>query len=310
MTTYVALGDSITVGMGDPAPDGGWRGWAALLAGTLPQPQMHNLATLGALAADVERVQLPAATALRPDMASVVVGINDTLRGDFDPERTGASVSRTVSALRAEGAQVLTMRLPDPGQMFGLPRALARPLARRMRAVNAAVDEVARRHGTLHLDAARDPATYERRYWSVDRLHPNERGHRLIACRFHALLAAAGYPVGPGPDPEPSSPPPTRLAEIGWMATKGTAWLVRRSRDLVPALVGLAVREWLTAGGEESDQDSADQNGSEQMPLGRADLRRADLGRETANLNVLSRSSGNLRLNRGLPLAPLKVRNR
>jgi GDSL-like Lipase/Acylhydrolase family len=112
---------------------------------------------LGALAADVERVQLPAATALRPEVASVVVGINDTLRGDFDPERTGASVDRTVAALRSAGAQVLTARLPDPGQMFGLPRALARPLARRMRAVNAAVDEVARRHGTVHLDAARDP---------------------------------------------------------------------------------------------------------------------------------------------------------
>ena len=27
MTTFVALGDSITVGMGDQAPDGGWRGW-------------------------------------------------------------------------------------------------------------------------------------------------------------------------------------------------------------------------------------------------------------------------------------------
>ena len=72
--------------MGDPAPG---RGWAALLASTLPQPELHNLATLGALAADVERAQLPAATALRPDVASVVVGINDTLRGDFDPERTG-----------------------------------------------------------------------------------------------------------------------------------------------------------------------------------------------------------------------------
>jgi lysophospholipase L1-like esterase len=245
MTRFAALGDSITVGMGDPAPGGGWRGWAALLAGTLPQPELHNLATLGALAADVERVQLPAATALRPDVASVVVGINDTLRGDFNPERTSASVGRTVSALRAAGAEVLTMRLPDPGQMFGLPGALARPLARRMRAVNAAVDEVARRHGTVHLDTARDPATYERCYWSVDRLHPNERGHRLMACHFHALLAAAGFPVGPGPDPEPSSPPPTRLAEVGWMATKGTAWLVRRSRDLVPALAGLALREWL-----------------------------------------------------------------
>ena len=253
MTVFVALGDSITVGMGDPAPGGGWRGWAALLGATLDQPDMHNLATLGALAADVERLQLPAAVAAKPDVASVVVGINDTLRGDFDPERTGAAVGRTVAALRAAGAEVLTMRLPDPGQMFGLPGALARPLARRMRAVNAAVDQVALRYRTVHLDAARDPATYERRYWSVDRLHPNERGHRLIACRFHGLLTAGGYPIGDGPDPEPSSPPPTRRAEFGWMATKGTRWLFRRSRDLVPALVALAVREWLAADGQDRD---------------------------------------------------------
>jgi lysophospholipase L1-like esterase len=285
MTRFAALGDSITVGVGDAAPGGGWRGWAALLGGTLPQAEMHNLATLGALAADVERVQLPAAAALRPDVASVVVGINDTLRGDFDPERTGSAISRTVAALRATGAEVLTMRLPDPGQMFGLPGALARPLARRMHAVNAAVDEVARRHGTVHLEATRDPATYERCYWSVDRLHPNERGHRLIACRFHALLAAAGFPVGPGPDPEPSSPPPTRLAEVGWMATKGTAWLIRRSRDLVPALVGLALREWLR-GSESRDAPGPDT------------AERDDTERERVNLNVLSKSSGNLRLTR------------
>ena len=301
MTRFAALGDSITVGMGDPAPGGGWRGWAALLSDALPEPELHNLATLGALAADVERVQLPAAAALRPDVASVVVGINDTLRGDFDPERTGVSVGRTVAALRAAGAEVLTMRLPDPGQMFGLPGALARPLARRMRAVNAAIDEVARRHRTVHLDAARDPATYERCYWSVDRLHPNERGHRLIACRFHALLAASGFPVGPDPDPEPSSPPPTRLAEVGWMATKGTAWLIRRSRDLVPALVGLALLEWLKGPRDRDDQEP---------DVPERDTERDDADRERVNLNALSRSSGNLRLNRGLPSARLKVRNR
>jgi hypothetical protein len=39
MTRFAAL-----VGMGDPAPGGGWRGWAALLADTLPQPELHNLA--------------------------------------------------------------------------------------------------------------------------------------------------------------------------------------------------------------------------------------------------------------------------
>jgi lysophospholipase L1-like esterase len=256
MTVFVALGDSITVGMGDPAPEGGgWRGWAALLAASLHQPVMHNLATLGALAVDVEHQQLPAAAALKPDVASVVVGINDTLRGNFDPQRTGAAIARTVAGLRAAGAQVLTMRLPDPGQMFGLPKSLAKPLARRMRAVNEAVDEVAARYGTLHLDAARDPAIYERRYWSVDRLHPNERGHRFVACQFHALLADAGYPVGPGPDPEPSTPPPSRMAEIRWMATKGTTWLARRSRDLVPTLLALAIREWLTHDDEITEQE-------------------------------------------------------
>jgi hypothetical protein len=196
------------------------------------------------------------------------------------------SVDRIVAALRAAGAEVLTVRLPDPGQMFGLPGALARPLARRMHAVNAAVDEVARRYGTVHLDVARDPATYERRYWSVDRLHPNERGHRLIACRFHALLGASGFPVGPGPDPEPSSPPPTRLAEVHWMATKSTAWLVRRSRDLVPALVGLAVREWLGPGHEDPEPECTEPNYPE------AESTRL----ERVNLNVLSKPSGNLQL--------------
>jgi len=115
----------------------------------------------------------------------------------------------------------------------------------------------------VHLDAARDPATYERRYWSVDRLHPNERGHRRMACLFHGLLAESGYPVGPGPDPEPSSPPPTRLAEFAWMATKGTAWLIRRSTDLVPALVALAVREMLTA----DDAEEPDTQDRELVPL-------------------------------------------
>ena len=126
-------------------------------------------------------------------------------------------------------------------------------------------------------------------------------GHHPLV--IGSSLAASGYPVGS--DPEPSSPPPTRLAEAGWMATKGTAWLVRRSRDLMPALVGLAVREWLSSGLEGTDQDRSDQGRSEQDHEGRDGA-----GREPVNLNVLSRPSGNLQLNGGLPLAALKVRNR
>jgi lysophospholipase L1-like esterase len=247
MTRIVTLGDSITLGMGDPDPSGGWRGWAQHLAAGLPDPELHNLAILGAQAKHVERDQLPAALELRPDVASVVVGINDTLRAGFDPVGTGQAAARTVAALQAGGATVLTMRLPDPARMFGLPAGLARPLSRRMHAVNTELDKVAARYGTLHWDAARDPETYERRNWSVDRLHPNERGHRLIACRLWDSLAAAGYAVGVRPDPEPADPGPTRRDDFWWMATKGTKWFLRRSVDLIPYLLFMAVREALIA---------------------------------------------------------------
>jgi lysophospholipase L1-like esterase len=246
VTTFAALGDSITLGMGDPVGDG-WRGWAALLADGLHEPVLHNLATTGAQSHHVESVQLPAALALRPDIASVVVGVNDTLRGGFCPSRVGASVGRTVEALTAAGVVVLTMRLPDPGQMLGIPTALARPLARRTHAINAELDAVASRYGTVHFDAATDPDTYDRRNWSVDRLHPNERGHRLIACRFWDALGS--YPAfrGTRPDPSPTSPPPTRREQVTWMATRGTAWLLRRSVDLVPYLLFITIRDKLAA---------------------------------------------------------------
>jgi lysophospholipase L1-like esterase len=250
MTAFVALGDSITLGVGDPASPAGqcghraWRGWAALLAEGLREPDLHILAANGACAADVERDQLPRALRLRPDVASVVVGVNDTLRANFEPDRFAAAAAHTVGALRAAGAEVLTMRLPDPGRMLGVPGALARPLARRAHEINLVMDTVADRFGTLHFDAAGDPQTYDRRMWAVDRLHPSERGHRLIARRFHAMLAAAGHQVGPPPDPEPTSPPPARLAELTWLATKGTAWVLRRSTDLVPGLLAMAITEY------------------------------------------------------------------
>jgi lysophospholipase L1-like esterase len=243
MSAYVALGDSITLGMGDPMPDKTWRGWAALLADAMPNHDFHNLAISGALIHDVEQEQLPRALELRPAVVSVVAGVNDTLRRTFDPAAIAASLAHTVGALRAAGATVLTMRLPDPGRMFGLPGSLARPLARRIRAVNAICDAMAARFATLHFDVAGHPATYERRMWSVDRLHPSERGHRLIACRFHDQLAAHGHPVGPRPGTEPTSPPPTRRDEFTWMATKGTKWVLRRCTDLLPYLLAMAVRD-------------------------------------------------------------------
>ncbi|WP_422770469.1 SGNH/GDSL hydrolase family protein [Plantactinospora sp. WMMC1484] len=253
MIRFAALGDSVTSGFGDPLPTGGWRGWAVLLADALGDGragaggavELHNLAVSGARIADVADHQLPEALTLRPHLASVLVGMNDTLRGDFDVDALGRGLTDVIGALTGCGAAVLTARLPDPGRMFRLPGVIARPLRRRMEALNDALDEIAASHGTIHVDLAgsSDHALYARTNWSVDRLHPSERGHRLLAFRFATALREAGHPVPRLPGLTATNPEPTLGQRLWWMATQGNRWLLRRSTDLLPTLARMAAAE-------------------------------------------------------------------
>ncbi|MEU5889632.1 SGNH/GDSL hydrolase family protein [Streptomyces sp. NPDC047461] len=240
---FVALGDSLTEGVGDPVGEG-WRGWAALLAGGLGERvDFTNLAVSGSQTRDVLERQLPAGLALRPDLVSVVVGVNDTLRCTFDIHAVASRLDAVYAAFASQGAVVLTACLPDPGAMLGLPGALARPLARRQRAVNTVVHALSERYGAVHLHAAEGAWLVDRAMWSADRLHPGERGHRQLAVRFHALLAEAGLATGVAPSPEPEFPAPTKSASLWWLATAGTGWVARRCTDLVPQLLRLAADE-------------------------------------------------------------------
>lgn len=239
---FVALGDSLTEGVGDRT-GGGWRGWAALLAPSLGAGPVRftNLAVSGAQTRDVLERQLPAALELRPDLVSVVVGVNDILRRTFDIRDVAARLDQVYAACTGRGAVLLTACLPDPGGMLGLPGALARPLARRQRAVNTVVHALSDRYGAVHLHACEGDWTADRAMWSADRLHPGEPGHRQLALRFHALLTERGVATGPAPSPEPDSPAPTMWASLRWLATAGTGWVARRCTDLLPHLLSLAL---------------------------------------------------------------------
>ena len=243
---FVALGDSLTEGVGDPVGEH-WRGWAALLAdGLAPEDapvEFTNLAVSGAQSRDVLERQTPAGLALLPDLVSVVIGVNDTLRCTFDIHAVAARLDQVYAAFTAQGAVLLTACLPDPGAMLGLPGALARPLARRQRAVNTVVHALSERYGAVHLHAAEGAWLTDRAMWSADRLHPGERGHRQLAVRFHALLAEAGLATGPAPSAEPEFPVPSRSASLWWLATAGTGWVARRCTDLLPQLLTLAADE-------------------------------------------------------------------
>jgi lysophospholipase L1-like esterase len=154
---FAALGDSVTLGIGDQMPQGGWRGWAALLAGSLAPPdqvELCNLAQSGALVRDVASEQLPLALSVRPALASVLVGVNDTLRGKFDPAAIAADLENTVAALQHAGTVVLTASLPDPGLLLRIPASIRHPLARRAHQINAVLGQLAVRYDLVHVDLA------------------------------------------------------------------------------------------------------------------------------------------------------------
>ncbi|MGW6539832.1 SGNH/GDSL hydrolase family protein [Streptomyces sp. NPDC055051] len=230
---YVALGDSQTEGVGDGDDRTGLRGWADRLAEHLarvdPGVRYANLAVRGRLARAVREEQLPAALALRPDLATVVAGVNDLLRPGFDADETAGHLEAAFAALTAQGARVATVTFPDVGRIT----PLARPLAPRVHALNDRIREAARRHGVTVAETAHHDVVTDARLWSADRLHASPLGHARIAAAVAEALAL------PGSDdawtrPLPPRPVPTGLraaaGEVVWAGSFLGPWIGRRLR--------------------------------------------------------------------------------
>ena len=116
-------------------------------------------------------------------------------------------------------------------------------LHRRIAEVNAAIDLVTSCYAARCLDLHTMPGAYDLASWSVDRLHPSELGHRLLARGFADLLAgeyAVPFPVELTCSGGRRS---TVVQHAAWLAVRGLPWLWRRGRDLLPYGVDLLVRE-------------------------------------------------------------------
>jgi lysophospholipase L1-like esterase len=240
----VALGDSTTLGIGDPVPGLGWRGWSRLLADELAKTHRltyTNLSAAGATASSVRESQLPLATSLQPDLASVIVGVNDTMRSTWDPARVHDDIVACVGELASRGALVMTMRFHDHGAVFGLPTVLRRPLWRRIEVVNEAYDAAYAAYGGIRLDLTGDPGVHERAFWSIDRLHPSELGHRRLAEAFAVALQGHGYSLGCPVSQRCVAP--RRSEEWWWLVSQGVPWVGRRANDLAPWAVRMLASE-------------------------------------------------------------------
>src|SRR6187402_2349958 len=94
---YVAIGDSSTEGLDDPAGEGAYRGWANRLAEAIARAQATNggllyanLGIRGRKTREIRDQQLGPALAMRPDLVTLFSGTNDVVSRSFDPGAVAA----------------------------------------------------------------------------------------------------------------------------------------------------------------------------------------------------------------------------
>ncbi|MFW0181821.1 SGNH/GDSL hydrolase family protein [Rothia sp. CCM 9417] len=230
---YVALGDSLSEGVGDDAPDrpNGVRGWTDRVAEQFmladPQALYANLAIRGRLLVPIIEEQLEPALELKPNLVSLIGGGNDSLRPGFDVDALIQHYDAAFKTLRDENIEVFTMTGFDPG-----PKGFFSGNRARVALFNELLREVAEDRGVAIVDYWRMRELRDLRYWAPDRLHMNPAGHTLVARRALETLSAENIRIG---DPVvPESMPQTRaqeaLANAKWAREFVVPWIGRRLR--------------------------------------------------------------------------------
>jgi Lysophospholipase L1 and related esterases len=192
-SSFVAIGDSFTEGVGDDLPDGRVRGWADFVAIGLQQASTTpvtyaNLAIRGRKLAPLIEEQLDAAIALRPQLLSINGGGNDIMRPRVSIQSVADQLNDAVRRVTDAGIHALLLSGANPSAHLpggALIRARGEQLAVAVRASRQ--DD-----GVTFVDNWADAALEDIRYWSPDRMHLNAFGHAKVASN---VLTALGVPV-------------------------------------------------------------------------------------------------------------------
>ncbi|HEX2903027.1 MAG TPA: SGNH/GDSL hydrolase family protein [Jatrophihabitans sp.] len=164
---WVALGDSLTQGVGASAFD---RGWVGQLAGELTgqgqRLRVLNLSVSGARVGDLVARQLPVLRQLEPALVTVLIGSNDL----FQPRlrRSLPAAFETMLARLPAGAVVAN--LPNPNSAA--------------EAVNRLLHRAVADRGVVLADMRGSRTTSWQGKLAADYFHPNDRGHASIAQVF------------------------------------------------------------------------------------------------------------------------------
>lgn len=192
-SSYIAIGDSFTEGVGDELDDGTVRGWADLVAIGLAQastePVLYaNLAIRGRLLAPIITDQLDAAIAQKPALISINGGGNDIMRPKVSIDDVAAQLVDAAQRAAAAGIHVLLTSGANPTKHIPLGASIEARGDQLARAVRAHLPL----ENVTFVDNWADTELKELRYWSIDKLHLGSLGHRRVA---RNILTGLGVPL-------------------------------------------------------------------------------------------------------------------
>ncbi|UPK73965.1 SGNH/GDSL hydrolase family protein [Nocardioidaceae bacterium SCSIO 66511] len=230
---YVAIGDSLSEGVGDePWPDGTLRGWTDRLAELLVEAhrpdrpiEYANLAVRGYKAAEVRDTQVSEALAMEPQLVTLTAGMNDILRPRLDLDALAATLVEIVAPFTARGARLVVVPIPDIRGISPAGRLLN---TRRLR-LNTIYRDLARHHGIEQVTDTTGTVFEDSRAWAEDRLHLSPLGHERLA---HAAAAIFGCTTGVDAlaPPDGGSPRRTLQSQAAWWWEYVAPWVGRRLR--------------------------------------------------------------------------------
>jgi acyl-CoA thioesterase I len=186
---YVALGDSYTIGTSVAETER----WPNQLVAGLPQLDLvANLGVNGFTSADVIQVELPQLAALRPELLTLLVGVNDVVQGVPEAayrQNVGAILDELMRRVGAD--RVLIVTTPDytvtpAGADYGDPTTQSAAI-RRNNAINT---ELATARGIAVVDiyGLSLGAATDRSMVADDGLHPSGAQYRLWVGRIAPVL--------------------------------------------------------------------------------------------------------------------------
>jgi acyl-CoA thioesterase-1 len=178
---YVALGDSYTIGTSVSSD----ASWPSQLVARVPDLQLvANLAVNGYTSADLIDEELPALTGLRPDLVTLLIGVNDVVQGAPE-EAYRANISRILDAILKQVGpnRVLCVATPDytvtpQGAAFGPPEVARTGIER----VNSLLEDACLARSVRFVPeifAISQAAATDRSLVADDGLHPSGAQYAL-----------------------------------------------------------------------------------------------------------------------------------